>query len=160
MGFIGLEVILLLLVGYFTFAQRPGAATVAAGTIDKVASGMGLLGFVVLLIMAFRESVPQGFLCFIPGYPLYYFYSRWPATKPPVLVTLSVFTVRFLAIVSLSAISLSPLTDPRAERNQPEPVPDVAVTAVTAPPRPAAAPASPPECRSRCRLRAAALHWC
>jgi DNA-directed RNA polymerase subunit RPC12/RpoP len=143
-GFIGLEIILLLLTGYLMCAQRPGAATVAAETFDKIAFGMALLGIVVLLIIAFRESVPQGFLCFIPCYPLYYYYSRWPATKPPFLITLSVVTLRLLAIVSLYAISVSPLADPRAERKQPEALANVAATTVTSPPRPAAAPASAP----------------
>ena len=44
--------------------------------------GLGLVGGIGLLVTAYRESIRNGLMMFIPLYSLYYMYSRWEDCQP------------------------------------------------------------------------------
>lgn len=58
-----------------------------AGFVGVAAFG---IGFVWVLITAFRESTSQGVLCmFVPFYEVYYGITRWSSVKKPFVISLA-----------------------------------------------------------------------
>ena len=75
------------------------AGMIIAIIIGGVATG---IGFVWILITAFRESSSQGLLCmFVPFYEIYYVITRWSDTKKPFIIGLVGVIVLVIGIVAL-----------------------------------------------------------
>ena len=147
-GGIALELILLPILGYLTYAESPASATVVFEILRAVFIGMNVLIAVVTLILPFFESARQGLLClFVPFYSLYYLITRWTAMKRPFFCSLCVNALPLAAALLLPAISAYRQAVLRAEQKQQAPVAEVAVRAAPAqraapaPPRPGRLPA-------------------
>src|SRR5207253_2222271 len=70
LGGLGVQVILVLLFGFFTFAEFPTAAVVTLEVLRFVCLGMFVVGLAMFYVMPFLESVVHGLLVlFVPIYP-------------------------------------------------------------------------------------------
>ena len=75
------------------------AGMIIAIIIGGVATG---IGFVRILITAFRESSSQGLLCmFVPFYEIYYVITRWRDTRKPFIIHLAGIVILVVGIVAL-----------------------------------------------------------
>jgi hypothetical protein len=148
LGGIGLEVVLLLLFGTFTYAGFSTAAAVIISIMGIVYTAMLVTGSILCCVVPFFESVMHGLLyLFVPFYSLYYLITRWPAMKRPFTLLLSVSVLPIAAALFLPAIQAARQAALRAQEKQQTAAsdPEFAASALPAPaPEPAPAPPATP----------------
>ena len=59
--------------------------TIILAIIGGIVAGVG---WIWILITAFRESTSQGLLCIMPFYAVYYAINRWSDTRTPIVISL------------------------------------------------------------------------
>jgi len=65
------------------------------------------VGWIWILITAFRESTSQGLLCIMPFYAVYYAINRWSDTRTPIVISL--VGVGFALLIVGIVFSLMPV---------------------------------------------------
>jgi len=83
--------------------------TIILAIIGGIVAGVG---WIWILITAFRESTSQGLLCIMPFYAVYYAINRWSATKTPIVISL--VGVGFALLIVGIVFSLMPFHEVKA----------------------------------------------
>jgi len=86
-------------------------------TIVAIVGGIvAWVGWIWILITAFSESIPQGLLCIIPFYAIYYVIRRWSTAKKTSVISL--VGVGFALLIVGLVLSLMPFYGVKAIVNE------------------------------------------